>query len=161
FAGIRLGRPSPNPFRTAMTATLELSSERLVSAFVVDCSGRRVRSLFAEPRAGTSEVTWDGARDDRTHAAPGLYFLYVRAGQTQVVRKLALTRGSDPVGGGHTGRGARRPGKSRCVCRCSSPPTGRYPSCLDDRKKTTSVLRWPQSRRSGMIASQDAAVARR
>ena len=89
---LSLSQPSPNPFRTAMTAALGLPSERLVRAFVVDCSGRRVRSLFAERRSGTSAITWDGSRDDGERAGPGLYFLYVRAGRDQLVRKLALTR---------------------------------------------------------------------
>src|SRR5262249_10333372 len=69
-AGLSLSEPSPNPFRTAMTATLGLPSERDVRAFVVDAAGRRVRSLFAEPRAGTSGIRWDGARDDGGPAAP-------------------------------------------------------------------------------------------
>ena len=89
---LSLSQPSPNPFRTAMTAALGLPTERLVRAFVVDCSGRRVRSLFAERRSGTSAITWDGSRDDGERAGPGLYFLYVRAGPDQLVRKLALTR---------------------------------------------------------------------
>ena len=90
--GVSLSQPSPNPFRTAMAATLVLPSERLVHAFVVDCSGRRVRSLFAQRRSGTSTVSWDGSRDDGVLVAPGLYFLYVTAGRDQAVRRLALTR---------------------------------------------------------------------
>jgi len=90
--GLSLSEPSPNPFRTAITATLALPSERLVNAYVVDVLGRRVRSLFAESRTGTSLISWDGSRDDRGRAAPGLYFLYVRAGSEQVVRRVALTR---------------------------------------------------------------------
>ena len=90
--GLNLSEPSPNPFRTSVTATLALPSERLVHAFVVDCSGRRVRSLLAERRSGTSTLTWDGSRDDGVRAAAGLYFLYVKAGADQVVRRLALTR---------------------------------------------------------------------
>ncbi len=90
--GLSLSQPSPNPFRSAMTATLVLPSERLVHALVVDLSGRRVRSLFAERCSGTFGITWDGSRDDGEPAGPGLYFLYVRAGRDQLVRKLALTR---------------------------------------------------------------------
>ena len=75
-----------------MTATLALRSERLVRAFVVDCSGRSVRSLFAERCSGISSVTWDGSRDNGVPAAAGLYFLYVKAGRDQAVQRLALTR---------------------------------------------------------------------
>jgi len=88
--GLSLSQPSPNPFRTAMTATLVLPSERLVDALVVDCSGRRVRNLFAEQRAGTSQITWDGSRDNGQRVVPGLYFLYVKAGREQMVRKLVV-----------------------------------------------------------------------
>lgn len=90
--GLSLGQPSPNPFHTEMTATLRLPAESLVRAFVVDCSGRRVRSLFAERRSATSEITWDGSRDDGGRAAPGLYFLRVKAGREQLARRLVLTR---------------------------------------------------------------------
>jgi hypothetical protein len=90
--GLSLTPPSPNPFRTAMTATLVLPSERLVHAQVIDCSGRRVRNLFAEQRSGNSVITWDGSRDNGERAGPGLYFLYVKAGRDQLVRKLALAR---------------------------------------------------------------------
>jgi phosphatidylinositol-3-phosphatase len=90
--GLSLSQPTPNPFHTAMTATLLLPSERLVRAFVVDCSGRRVRNLFAERRTGASQITWDGSRDDGGRAAPGLYFLCAEAGRDQLVQKVALTR---------------------------------------------------------------------
>src|SRR5262249_52501600 len=89
---LSLSQPSPNPSRPAITATLRLGKERLVRSFVLDSAGRRVRTLFAEPRAGTSVITWDGSRDDQKRAAPGLYFLYVTAGRDQRVRSLVLTR---------------------------------------------------------------------
>jgi acid phosphatase len=91
-SGVNLSQPSPNPFSSEVTASLALPSEQLVRAFVVDCSGRRVRSLFAEPRIGTSTVSWDGLRDDGRRAAAGLYFLCVSAGHDQAVQRLALTR---------------------------------------------------------------------
>jgi flagellar hook assembly protein FlgD len=75
-----------------MTATLGLPSAREVNAFVVDAAGRRVRSLFAEQRSGTSAITWDGSRDDGRRASPGLYFLDVKAGGDQQVRAVVLTR---------------------------------------------------------------------
>lgn len=90
--GVVLSRPFPDPFRTSVTATLALPSAREVDAFVLDCEGRRVRSLFDERRSGTSSITWDGSRDDGKHAPPGLYFLDVRSGPDQLVRRVALTR---------------------------------------------------------------------
>lgn len=87
-----LGQPAPNPFRAAIATTLTLSSERLVHAFVVDCSGRRVRNLYVGVRSGTSVITWDGRRDDGRRASAGLYFLRVTAGRDQFVRRLALVK---------------------------------------------------------------------
>jgi acid phosphatase len=90
--GLSLSRPTPNPFRNTTSVTLGLGSGRFVRAFVTDCAGRRVRSLFAEWRAGNSAITWDGSQDDGRPAAPGLYFLNVTAGGDQLVRRLALVR---------------------------------------------------------------------
>jgi acid phosphatase len=90
--GSSLSQPFPNPFHDAMTATLSLPSARLVSAFVIDCSGRRIRSLFVGQRSGTSGIAWDGSRENGERARPGLYFLCVTAGRDRWVRKLALTR---------------------------------------------------------------------
>ena len=91
-AALELSRPVPDPFHTTMTATLALPSASEVSAFVADAAGRRVRSLFAGERSGTSAITWDGSRDDGTRASPGLYFLDVRSGGEQQVRAVVLTR---------------------------------------------------------------------
>jgi acid phosphatase len=90
--GLALSQPYPDPFQGTMTATLALPSTREVRAFVVDAAGRRVRSLFAGERTGTSAITWDGSRDDGSRASPGLYFLYVKSGSEQQVRSVALTR---------------------------------------------------------------------
>jgi len=90
--GLGLSRPFPDPFHTTMTATLALPSAREVHAFVVDCAGRRVKSLFAEQRSGTSAIRWDGSRDDGSRASPGLYYLNVRSGRDAQVRAVVLTR---------------------------------------------------------------------
>ena len=91
-ARLALSQPAPDPFHSTMTATLGLPTAREVGAFVVDAAGRRVRTLFTELRSGTSAITWDGMRDDGRRAPPGLYFLYVKAGDEQIVRSVALTR---------------------------------------------------------------------
>ena len=90
--GLGLSRPFPDPFHTTITATLALPSEREVHAFVLDAAGRRVKSLFAGSRSGTSAITWDGSRDDGRRASPGLYYLNVRCGRDQQVRAIVLTR---------------------------------------------------------------------
>ncbi len=98
LAGLSLSQPSPNPFRTAITATLALPSECLVRAFVVDCAGRRVRSLLAERRSGMSSVIWDRTLLPLREGGP-------RPGGAEAVAHALAgppgARASDPPPGAH------------------------------------------------------------
>jgi hypothetical protein len=85
-------RKSGNQILTVFAGPMVKSNYVSSQTITLDCSGRRVRSLFADRRSETSTVTWDGSRDDGLRAAAGLYFLYVSAGRDQAVRRLALTR---------------------------------------------------------------------
>ena len=85
---VTLGPARPNPSRDQVSATLGLPSERRVEAAIFDSSGRRVRRLFAGPRSGSVEITWDGSCDDGSQAALGLYFLRVKAGSARLETKL-------------------------------------------------------------------------
>jgi hypothetical protein len=91
-SGVRLGPARPNPSRGWMSATLELPTERYVEAAIHDSAGRRVRQLFSGPRHGTVEIRWDGRREDGRRAAPGLYFLRVRAGSALLEARLVRIR---------------------------------------------------------------------
>ena len=51
--------------------------------------GSRVRRLL-----GTGVVTWDGRSEEGNVAASGVYFLRVKAGDEEELRKVAITRGA-------------------------------------------------------------------
>ena len=91
-AGVRLGPVRPNPSRGRMSATLELATERQVEAAIHDSAGRRVKQLFSGPRSGPVEISWDGSLEDGRRAAPGLYFLRVRAGSALLEARLVRIR---------------------------------------------------------------------
>jgi hypothetical protein len=79
-----LGAPRPNPFHgaTAIDFALDKAAPVRLSAF--DVTGRLVAVLVDEPRpAGRHAIPW-GAED----LAPGVYFLRLEAGSTQIVRKV-------------------------------------------------------------------------
>jgi hypothetical protein len=75
----RLGLPSPNPFSQLVRLPLELASDALVQADVVDPAGRRVARIARENfTAGRHELRWSGNSDQGVRARPGVYFIRVR-----------------------------------------------------------------------------------
>ena len=90
--GVTLGSARPNPSRGRISATLQLPSERRVEASIFDSAGRRVRRLVSGPLSGAVEIVWDGSREDGRGAAPGLYFLRVRAGGAPLETRLVRIR---------------------------------------------------------------------
>ena len=89
---ISLGPPTPNPFRGATSATLELPSQQLVNVAVFDLAGRRVKSLLEATRDGLVQVRWDGTSDGGVVAPAGIYLLRVRVGGTSYEKKLVMVK---------------------------------------------------------------------
>lgn len=86
----KIGLPSPNPARTQVSIHLNLAQRTPVHLEVYDLAGRRVYENRFERGAGEGEIGWD-RRDERGRpVSPGLYFLRVRAGGTEVTRKLQV-----------------------------------------------------------------------
>lgn len=92
--GVRLGRPTPNPFNPVTNLALGLARDGQVRLAVYDVRGAEVRVLVDGPLAAGDHVfTWDG-RDDQGRAMPsGLYLARARttAGGSDVQR-LVLAR---------------------------------------------------------------------
>jgi hypothetical protein len=88
--GVRFGRPWPNPSVTSMSLQLELPVRAMVTAEVVDVSGRRVAILLdgASFTAGAHRVTWDGRDAAGRHAAPGVYMMRVSAGSASTMSRI-------------------------------------------------------------------------
>jgi choice-of-anchor B domain-containing protein len=97
--GAATGRPglagaAPNPLRGGSTRlALDLPAGGSVAAWVVDATGRRVRSLArGDWPAGRHGLLWDG-RDARGHpVASGIYFIRVEADRRLLSRRVTVLR---------------------------------------------------------------------
>jgi hypothetical protein len=90
-----LESPRPNPFRGLTAFSYSLAESGPVDLSVFDLQGRRTRTLVSgQQPSGPASVTWDGSRDDGTHAAAGVYFArLVAPGSSKVIsRKVVLAR---------------------------------------------------------------------
>jgi hypothetical protein len=96
---------SPNPSNGNITVSIEVprtyggpptAPQRLptdVQVTVYDVRGHRIRTL--EDRGRLDDVLtlhWDGTRENRSRVAAGIYFLRIRAGDAEAVRKVVLLR---------------------------------------------------------------------
>lgn len=84
---------APNPAWAGVEVSFDLSAAADVSLGVYDLRGARVATLTRGLLpAGHHRSTWSG-RDDSGHAAaPGIYFVELRAGTVRQVRMLAIVR---------------------------------------------------------------------
>ncbi|MCB0306980.1 MAG: T9SS type A sorting domain-containing protein, partial [Calditrichaeota bacterium] len=78
----------PNPFNPATSIRFQLSDAETVSLTVYNALGQQVATL-AQGRyaAGTYQVTWQAE-----HAASGVYFYRLQAGNQVQIRKMTLLR---------------------------------------------------------------------
>jgi hypothetical protein len=93
-AKVQLGDPYPNPFNPSVTVDYVLDMASRVELTIFDAAGRRVRALArgeARP-AGSYTALWDGRTDGGTHAASGVYYLQLRAGEATATRRLVLLK---------------------------------------------------------------------
>jgi 1,4-alpha-glucan branching enzyme len=92
-AGIELGRVMPSPARGSATVSLTLAREARASVTVHDVTGRRVATLLEGPLGpGSHTLRWNGALDDGSPAAAGVYVLRASAGGATLARRFALLR---------------------------------------------------------------------
>ena len=88
---IALGRPAPNPTSGSCTFQLSLPARARVRVDVLDLSGRVVSTLLDEAESpGTIPLRWTGRDRDRKSVASGIYLVRARAGNDEVVRRIAL-----------------------------------------------------------------------
>jgi hypothetical protein len=84
----------PNPFRHSTTLRFGLAAPSYVTLVVYNAEGRSVRRLL-DGRiypSGTHEVAWDGLNEMGKTVPVGVYFIRLRAGGFQQVRKTLLLR---------------------------------------------------------------------
>lgn len=78
--GFSLEPGRPNPFTREVSVPFSLAAAQRVQVFVVDLSGRRVRTLIDRDLAdGTHAAVWDGLADGGRRARPGVYYVVLHA----------------------------------------------------------------------------------
>lgn len=77
-----------------MRAPAAVEIKTTVSADVFDVTGRRIRAIYSLPLYGGDDLTleWDGLDDGGSPVAAGVYFIRIRAGTLQEVKKVVLMR---------------------------------------------------------------------
>jgi hypothetical protein len=83
----------PNPFTQATSVVLDLPGPRMVQVQVFDLSGRSVRDLCQQALVtGHHTIRWDGRNNLGVEVASGAYLLRVRAGETEMNRRVVVLR---------------------------------------------------------------------
>ena len=83
----------PNPFLDATTIGYSLREPGVVRVEVYNMLGQRIRGLVAgDQPAGRHRVVWSGTGDDGRHVAAGVYFVRMKAGGYERIRRLVMVR---------------------------------------------------------------------
>ena len=81
----------PNPFASESRFSVSLESGTHASVAVFDANGRRVRTVFdGRFAAGTTQLAWDGLRQDGSRAPAGLYFYRLVLPGRVISRRVVL-----------------------------------------------------------------------
>ena len=83
----------PNPFNPITTIDYEVARDGLVSIFVYDLMGRRIKTLVNKVNApGRYSVSWNGTNEASKLLSTGMYFYKMRAEGFESVKKLMLIK---------------------------------------------------------------------
>lgn len=88
-----LSQNAPNPFHSSTVINYAIPAGPQVPVFigVFSVQGGLLRTLVNSSHGpGQYQVPWDGRRDDGIRLAAGLYFLQIKAGPFQRMRKTVL-----------------------------------------------------------------------
>jgi hypothetical protein len=92
-ASLALYQNYPNPFNAGTTLSFSLPAAAEVELAIYDVSGRRVALVERGRRgAGVFDRPWDGTDDGGKPLSSGVYFLRLRAGTEEAVRKIVVLR---------------------------------------------------------------------
>ena len=84
---------SPNPFNPETTIRFTLEKVVRVTLSIYDVKGRRVTTLIDDLRsAGLHEARWDGTDAAGSSVSSGVYFYRMRAGKTNLSRRMVLLK---------------------------------------------------------------------
>jgi endoglucanase len=81
----------PNPITKNTIINYTITDRRVVNVYVIDVHGRIVKSFpTSSINPGSQRILWDGTNNSGQRLAHGLYFIWVKAGQSQHVQKVIL-----------------------------------------------------------------------
>ncbi len=83
----------PNPFNPTTNILFNVAEEGQVEIKVYNIKGQVVKSLLNENRAiGSHRVIWNGDNNNGSKVASGIYFIRMKQANTNVTRKILLTK---------------------------------------------------------------------
>ena len=86
----------PTPFRNTLIIEYQVGKDvgddDEVRLDIYDVTGRMVRQFAKPPREPFNRIIWDGRGSGGGEVAAGIYFVYLRAGSTRLVKKTILLR---------------------------------------------------------------------
>jgi len=83
----------PNPFNPTTTIAFDLPVASSVELTVYNIAGQKVKTLLDEYRkAGSHELTWNGASATGQAVSSGLYFYRINAGEETATGKMILMK---------------------------------------------------------------------
>ncbi len=83
----------PNPFNSATEISYAITEPGDIKIEIIDISGRIIREFDEGERSvGMYSVRWDGIDEPGNSMPSGLYFARLTTGNTELVRKLFLTK---------------------------------------------------------------------
>lgn len=90
---VELALGYPNPFKDEFHIKFTLPEHRATNIYIIDVSGRIVRSLLhTEPFEGDITVTWDGKNDNGNQVQNGLYQYLIIYKDTSYGGKMLLNK---------------------------------------------------------------------
>ena len=88
-----LSRNYPNPFNPTTTFKYQLPEDVDLLITIYNLLGKNIKILINEPKqAGYYSSTWDGTDQYSLRVSSGIYFIHMRAGSFNKVRKITLLR---------------------------------------------------------------------
>ena len=83
----------PNPFNAETIIHYEIPDSRLISIYIYDLLGRKVRSTdWIKQEAGKHIFRWKGSNDLGEQVSSGIYFLHLSAGKESKRMKMVLLK---------------------------------------------------------------------
>ena len=88
-----LSQNYPNPFNPSTNISYDLPGDGRVTLEIFDILGRKVKTLVNQYQlAGSWTVTWDARDSGNQPVSAGMYFYRLRAGDTEMVKKMLLIK---------------------------------------------------------------------